>query len=149
MGRLIKKSELKQVPLSLSKGDRGLFNALDAQHRKTRIVDETRAGLIEAAMLLAMKIVSHTITLSPSIMEKKYREAILEVASLAPGIIRIHPQGAAHTNIESLATEAGFQLQTDSQLHPADCIIETADVTLTATVDSAVYHFKKLLSNQT
>ena len=148
MGRLIKKKDLPEVPLALSIGDRALFAAVEREELKARLLDELKPGLIAVATRLAEAIVEDAIAERPDLLHHKYQKALSTVADLAPGTIRVHPEGAARTGIAALSARAGFELVTDDTLHPADCIIQTGEVTVDATVETALYHFQRLVETR-
>jgi flagellar biosynthesis/type III secretory pathway protein FliH len=145
MGRLIKKKELPEVPLALSVGDRALFATMEQEEMKARLLDELKPGLIAVATKLAEAIVEDAIVQRPDLLHRKYQRALSTVAELAPGTVRVHPEGAAHTGIAALSARAGFELVLDETLHPADCIIQSGEVTVDATMATALYHFQRLV----
>jgi flagellar biosynthesis/type III secretory pathway protein FliH len=145
MGRLIKKKDLPEVPLALSMGDRALFATMEREEMKARLLEELKPGLIAVATKLAEAIVDDAIEERPDRLHRKYQKALSTVADLAPGTIRVHPEGAARTGIAALSVRAGFELVMDETLHPADCIIQSGEVTVDATVETALYHFQRLV----
>jgi flagellar biosynthesis/type III secretory pathway protein FliH len=144
MGRLIKKHALPETPLSLSLGNRDLFSAISHEEAKKRLLEELKPGLMDVATKLATAIVQDTVAQDPNVLEARYHKALSTVTELSPGTVRVHPEGAAHTEIDTLSERAGFRLIADDTLHPADCIICAGDVTVDATVETALYHFKRL-----
>ena len=145
MGRVIKKEDLRDVPLSVTRGDRELLVVLGQQYWKTRYVENVKSGLMEVAVKMAEQIVGDIVDASPETLQKKYADALSEVAVLAPGTIRLHSAGAARAEIRELAARFGFTVTVDDTLNKADCIVETEDVTLDATTETALYHFRKIL----
>ena len=145
MGRLIQKRHLPETPLSLTQGDRAIYNAMMTQMTRSQLTNDVKPGLMKVALKMAEAIVGDTIQSDPAILERKYLHALSQVAGLAPGVIRLHPEGESHTTVSEAAANAGFSIELDDTLHPGDCIIETADVKVDATVSTALYHFKKCL----
>jgi len=148
MGRLLRASDTGDIigrAVPLEHVNRRLQELVEAQALKTRFINDAREGLLALSLKIAKKIVETAVDTDSKTVDTIYLQAVNRVKELAPGTVRVSPLKMPSEQLQQKIKEIGFEIVKDAALAEGDCMVEASGVTVDARLETAVYHFKRVL----
>ena len=148
MGLIIKKKQEPEAAARAVNAEHYYSSAAEIMRNalcKKKILQESKNDLLELSLKIAEKIAGESVKMSPSDLDRIYRNELSSVSGFAPGTLFVNAQDLLSSETKKFAESINFKIAEDSSLENGECIIEAEGVRVDTTVKSLLYLYKKVL----
>jgi flagellar biosynthesis/type III secretory pathway protein FliH len=109
------------------------------------VSSSVKSAIIESAILMAKRIVEAEIDRNPALLERIFVRSLLVARSLTTAEVRVHPLDRAAFDIDALAHERGFLVESDDEVGRGGCRIVASAGEVDASIETLFDAFRASL----